>query len=198
MLIIMTKSAEFSLTDKNCIPCVPLRMEAEEFRPWHTGYSIGDGNYLEIAVTGRCRGARSSRNATSDWFITLLPLQRLQPFHWSVFARSAWPAWRNPNRPEANFFFSKCLVKTLIFGVCFSLLFLSCSDGDPLKPQMNLRGKHFLLFCVICPCLITRAIFSRLGDCFGTPLLEGSFLFLFITKIYGWNCGIGIDTEWLL
>ena len=25
--------------------------------------------------------ARSSRNAISDWFITLLPLQRLQPFH---------------------------------------------------------------------------------------------------------------------
>ena len=33
MLIIMTKSAEFSLTDKNYMPYVPLRMEAEEFRP---------------------------------------------------------------------------------------------------------------------------------------------------------------------
>lgn len=36
MLIIMTESAEFSLTDKNHMPFVPLRMEAEEFRPWHT------------------------------------------------------------------------------------------------------------------------------------------------------------------
>lgn len=31
MLIIMTESAEFSLTDKNHMPFVPLRMEAEEF-----------------------------------------------------------------------------------------------------------------------------------------------------------------------
>ena len=42
----------------------------------------------------------------------------------------------------------------LIFGVCFSLHFLSYGDGDPSKPHLNLRGKHFLLlFCVICPCL---------------------------------------------
>ena len=45
-----------------------------------------------ITVQFRIPVARSSRNAISDWFITLLPLQRLQPFHWSVFARSAWPA----------------------------------------------------------------------------------------------------------
>ena len=43
------------------------------------------------------------------------------------------------------FFFSKFLVKTLIFGVCFSLRFLSCGDGDPSKPHLNLRGKYFSL-----------------------------------------------------
>ena len=43
---------------------------------------------------------------------------------------------------------------TLIFDVCFSLRLLSYGDGDPSKPHLNLRGKHFLLlFCVICPCL---------------------------------------------
>ena len=43
---------------------------------------------------------------------------------------------------------------TLIFGVCYSLGLLSYGDGDPSKPLLNLRGKHFgLLFCVICPCL---------------------------------------------
>ena len=42
----------------------------------------------------------------------------------------------------------------LIFGVFFSLHLLSYGDGDPSKPHLNLRGKHFLLlFCVICPCL---------------------------------------------
>ena len=42
---------------------------------------------------------------------------------------------------------------TLIFGVYFSLRLLVCGDGDPSKPHLNLRGKHFLLlFCVICPC----------------------------------------------
>ena len=30
--------------------------------------------------------ARGSRNATSDWFITSLPLQRLQLFHWLISA----------------------------------------------------------------------------------------------------------------
>ena len=40
------------------------------------------------------------------------------------------------------------------FGMCFSLRLLSYGDGDPSKPHLNLRGKHFLLlFCVICPCL---------------------------------------------
>ena len=70
---------------------------------------------------------------------------------------------------------------TLTFGLCFSLRLLSCGDGDPSKPHLNLRDKHFLLlFYVIFPCLwencvpkidLTRAIFSTRGDCFGTPLL---------------------------
>ena len=46
------------------------------------------------------------------------------------------------------------LTDALIFGVSFSLRLLSYGDGDPSKPHLNLRGKHFLLlFCVICPCL---------------------------------------------
>ena len=46
------------------------------------------------------------------------------------------------------------LTDAFIFGVCFSLRLLSYGDGDPSKPHLNLRGKHFLLlFCVICPCL---------------------------------------------
>ena len=72
--------------------------------------------------------------------------------------------------------------------------------------------KHFLLlFCVICPCFweycvpkihLTRAILSRLGDCFGTPLLR-RFLLLSIHNydwqiLQGWNCGIGIVRDWVL
>ena len=103
---------------------------------------------------------------------------------------------------------------TLIFEVCFSLRLSSYGDGNPSKPHLNLRGKHFLLlFCVICPCFretcvpkihlrLTRAIFSRLCYCFGTPLLR-RFLFLSIHNydwqiLQGWNCGIGIVTEWVL
>ena len=84
---------------------------------------------------------------------------------------------------------------TLIFGVCFSLRLLSYGDGDPSKPGLNLRGKHFLLlFCVIRPCLwencvpkidLTRAIFSTLGDCFGTPSL---WRFLLVSILnYDWQ-----------
>ena len=108
--------------------------------------------------------------------------------------------------------FSEFLVATLIFGVCFSLPFLACSDEDPSKPHLNLRGKHFLLLIyVVCPCFwencipkidLTRAIFSRLGDGFGTPLLR-KFLFVSIHNydwqtFQGWNCRIGIVTDWVL
>ena len=45
-------------------------------------------------------------------------------------------------------FFFGVFSDTLISGVCFSLRLLSYGDGDPLKPHLNLRGKHFfLLFC---------------------------------------------------
>ena len=86
-------------------------------------------------------------------------------------------------------FFFGVFSATLIFGVCFSLRLSCYGDGNPSKPHLNLRGKHFLLlFCVICPCFLencvlkihlTRAIFSTLGDCFGTPLLR-RFLLLSI------------------
>ena len=63
---------------------------------------------------------------------------------------------------------------------------------------------------VICPrfwdnCVpkihLTRAIFSRLGDCFGTPLLW-RFLLVSIHNydwqiFWGWNCRIGIVTDWV-
>ena len=93
--------------------------------------------------------------------------------------------WRKP--VEALGFFACMLFyfgvfsNTLTFGLCFSLRLLSYGHGDPSKPHLNLRDKHFLLlFYVICPCLwencvpkidLTRAIFSTRGDCFGTPLL---------------------------
>ena len=101
---------------------------------------------------------------------------------------------------------------TLIFGVCFSLRLLACGDGDPSKPHLNLRGKHFLLlFCVICSCFwencvpkidLTRAIFSTLGDCFGTPLLRKSLLVSIHNydwqTFQWWNCGIDIVIKWVL
>ena len=66
--------------------------------------------------------------------------------------------WRKPVEMWGLFacmlFFFGVFSATLIFGVCFSLRLLSYGDGDPSKPHLNLRGKHFLLlFCVICPCL---------------------------------------------
>ena len=100
----------------------------------------------------------------------------------------------------------------LIFGVRFCRRLLSYCDGDPSKPHLNLRGKHLLLlFCIICPCFwencvpemdLSRAIFSRLGDCFGTPLLW-RFLLVSVHNydwqiFWGWNCGIGIVTDWVL
>ena len=109
-------------------------------------------------------------------------------------------------------FFFGVFSGTLIFGECFSLRLLFDGDGDPSKPHLNLRGKHFLLlFCVICRCFwencvpkidLTRAIFSRLGDCFGTHLLR-KFLLLSIHNydwqiFRGWNCGMGIVTDWVL
>ena len=109
-------------------------------------------------------------------------------------------------------FFFGVFSATLIFGVCFPPLLLVCDDDDPSKPHLNLRGKHFLLlFCVICPyfwenCVpkidLTRALFSRLGDCFGTPLIT-KFLLVSIQNydwqtFQGWNCGIGIVTDWEL
>ena len=98
------------------------------------------------------------------------------------------------------------------FWCVFFLPFLACSDEDPSKPHLNLRGKHFLLLvCVICPCFwencipkidLTRAIFSRLGDGFGTPLLR-KFLLVSIHNydwqtFQGWNCPIRIVTDWVL
>ena len=38
---------------------------------------------------------------------------------------------------------------TLIFGVCYSLGLLSYGDGDPSKPHLNLRGKHFVCCFVL-------------------------------------------------
>ena len=38
------------------------------------------------------------------------------------------------------------------FWCMFSLRLLSYGDGNPSKPHLNLRGKHFLFFC-ICRCL---------------------------------------------
>ena len=47
-------------------------------------------------------------------------------------------------------FFFGVFSAILISSVCFSLRFLSYRDGDPTKPHLNLRGKHFLLLlCVI-------------------------------------------------
>ena len=124
--------------------------------------------------------------------------------------------WRKPVEMWGFFacmlFFFGVFSATLIFGVCFSLRLSSYGDGDPSKPHLNLRGKHFLwLFCVICPsfwetCVpkihLTRAIFSTLGDCLGTSLLR-RFLLLSIHNYdwqipQGWNCGIGIVTDWVL
>ena len=66
--------------------------------------------------------------------------------------------WRKPVELLGFFpcmlFFLGLFSGSLIFVVCFSLRLLSYGDGDPSKPHLNLRGKHFLLlFCVICPCL---------------------------------------------
>ena len=86
--------------------------------------------------------------------------------------------WRNCGANGANQWKSRVCLPACC---SFSEFLLSCGDGDPSKPHLNVRGKHFLLlFCVICSCLwencvpkidLTRAIFSTLGDCFGTPLL---------------------------
>ena len=109
--------------------------------------------------------------------------------------------WRKPVEMQGLF---ACMLSFLVF--------LACSDEDPSKPQLNLRGKHLLLlFCVICPCFwencipkidLTRAIFSRLGDGFGTPLLR-KFVLVSIHNydwqtFQGWNCRIGIVTDWVL
>ena len=108
-------------------------------------------------------------------------------------------------------FFFGVFSAALISGVCFCRRLLSYCDGDPSKPHLNLRGKHLLLlFCIICPCFwencvpkmdLSRAIFSRLGDCFGTPLLW-RFLLVSIHNydwqiFWGWNCRIGIVTDWV-
>ena len=52
--------------------------------------------------------ARSSRNATSDWFITSLQLQRLQPFHWLI------SAFCGSNPTELKVQFSHLESKTLL------------------------------------------------------------------------------------
>ena len=88
-------------------------------------------------------------------------------------------------------FFFGAFSATLIFGVYFSLRLLSYGDGDPLKPHLNLRGKH-LLFCVICPCLwenfvlkidLTELYLLDLSTILGRLYLESSLLFLFKTTI---------------
>ena len=66
--------------------------------------------------------------------------------------------WRKPVETLGFFactlFFFGVFSNTLTFGLCFSLRLLSYGDGDPSKPHLNLRDKHFLLlFYVICPCL---------------------------------------------
>ena len=81
------------------------------------------------------------------------------------------------------------LTDSFIFGMCFSLRLLSYGDGDPSKPHLNLRGKHFLLL-ILCYLSLSlrkfrpknlpyRAIFTRLVDYFGTPLFR-RFLLLSI------------------
>ena len=124
--------------------------------------------------------------------------------------------WSKPVEMQGLFacmlFFFGAFSATLIFGVCFSLRLSSYGDGNPSKPHLNRRGKYFLLMsCVICPCFwencvpkihLTRAKFSRLGDCFGTPLLRRSLLLSIHNNdwqiLQGWNCGIGIVTDWVL
>ena len=91
-----------------------------------------------------------------------------------VYDETMAKMWRKRGKPVES--------RVCLPACCsFSEFLLSYGDGDPSKPHLNVRGKHFLLlFCVICSCLwencvpkidLTRAIFSTLGDCFGTPLL---------------------------
>ena len=57
--------------------------------------------------------------------------------------------WRKPVEMQGLFacmlFFFGVFSSTLIFGVWFSLRLLAYGDGDPSRPNLNLRGKHFLL-----------------------------------------------------
>ena len=62
-------------------------------------------------------------------------------------------------------FFFEVLSATLIFAVCFPLCLLSYRDGDSAKPHLNLRE-------VFKKIELTRAILSRFGDYFGTPLFR--------------------------
>ena len=139
-------------------------------------------------------------------------------FHHSenLWRKDGAEMWRKPVEMQGLFacvlFFLGVFSATLIFGVCFSLHLLTYDDDDPSTPYLNLRGKQFLLlFWVTCPCFwencvakidLTRAIFSRLGDCFRTPLLR-KFLLVSI-HYYDWhtfqglNCGIGVVTDWVL
>ena len=107
--------------------------------------------------------------------------------------------WRKPVEMWGLFacmlFFFGVFSATLIFGVCFTLRLLPYGDGDPSKPHLNLRGKHFLLlFCVICPCLwencvpkldLTEPYLVDFDNYFGTPLFR-RFLLVSIHN-YDWQ-----------
>ena len=73
--------------------------------------------------------ARGSRNATSDWFITSLPLQRLQLFHWLI------SAFCGSNPTELKVQLSHLESKTLLdFSPHCSTPFSSAS-ASPDTPQ---------------------------------------------------------------
>ena len=90
------------------------------------------------------------------WFRIADWLFRSPRWRWTV--PSWWKLmWRNDGENVAqtsqNVGFVCLRIFFRSFYCYFSVRLLSYGDGDPSKPHSNLRGKQFLLFCVICPCL---------------------------------------------